>query len=93
MVLYLPPHAPFIKTHRNWNVWRPLSNYHAKLPDLSAALFDVTLSVLVTKVPLVVAPDNQTHPHAAHSGDVKHTFATFCPPETKTYIFSCQMMP
>ena len=36
-------------------MWRSLSNYHAKSPDLSRALSDVTLSVLVTKVSLVVA--------------------------------------
>ena len=48
-------HRAFIHTHRNWNVWRSLSNYHAKSPDLSPTLSDVTLSVLVTKVSLVEA--------------------------------------
>lgn len=55
IICLLLTHTPFINTHGNWNVCHSLSNYHAKLPDLSQALSDVTLSVLVTKVPLVVA--------------------------------------
>lgn len=41
----------------------PLSADHEKSPDSSAPLSAVTVSALVTKVPVVVArPDNQTHP-------------------------------
>lgn len=57
-------------------------NYHAKLPDLSRALSDVTLSVLVTKVPLVVA-HQITKPtlHETHGTDLKNKLSQpFVPP-------------
>lgn len=64
-----------------------MSNHHAKLPDLSRALSDVTLSVLVTKVPLVVAPDNQTHPQEARSAHLKPLSQPFVPPKNKELHF------
>lgn len=80
-----------LNTHRNWDVWHSLYYYHAKSPDLSAALSDVTLSVLLTKVALVVAHQITKRAHGARC---ENTLSQpFVPAKTKTCTFSWQMMP
>lgn len=91
-VCYLSPLWPKLspQTHTGTGMCgAPLSNYHAKWPDLSRALSDVTRSALVTSVPCCCTPDKTNRlSWNSHSQSRKHALSTFCPPQKQSTALS-----